>query len=436
MIREVPKERWDADALYDPDPTRPGKMVTKWGAFLDDVGGFDWRAFGVSPREAKATDPQHRLLLEVAWEAFEDAGIPLEAVAGTSCAVIAGLSICDYGKMYGRNLAAIDGYTQATNLLAFAPNRLSYVFDLKGPSIAVDTACSASLTAIDLACATLWSGEADLALAGGVNLILLPDALISQTKVGVLSPTGRCRPLDADADGYVRGEGAGVIVLKPLSRVQPGERVYACILGTAANHGGSAEWIMAPSPTAQEAVVRAACERACVDPTDVDYVELNGNGTKGDPIEARALAAVVSKARGADRSPCYVGSFKTNLGNLEAASGVIGVIKTALSLERAAIPPTLNFSSPNPAIDLDALRLAVPTKTTPWPRKEGRRLAGCTGFGIGGSNAHVVLASVEAEDLPQVAPTPDLPASLLPISARSEAALRSMAAAFAERLRD
>jgi amino acid adenylation domain-containing protein len=437
MVRDIPKARWDADALYDPDPTRPGKMVTKWGAFLDDVGGFDWRAFGVSPREAKATDPQHRLLLEVAWEAFEDAGIPLEAIAGTRCAVIAGLSICDYGKMYGRNLAAIDGYTQAANLLAFAPNRISYVFDLKGPSIAVDAACAASLTAVHLACATLWSGEAEVALAGGVNLILLPDAAISQTKAGVLSATGRCRPLDVDADGYVRGEGAGVIVLKPLSRVQPGEHVYACILGTATNHGGSAEWIMAPSPTAQEAVVRAACERARVDPTDVDYVELNGNGTnKGDQIEAHALAAVVGKLRGRDRPPCYVGSVKTNIGNLEAASGVIGVIKTALALQHAAIPPSLHFTSPNPAIDLEALRLSVPTKATPWPNKEGRRLAGCTGFGLGGSNAHVVLAGVEGEDLPRVPPAPELPAFLLPISARSEAALRSITAAFAERLRD
>ncbi len=443
MIGDIPADRWDAQRLYNPDPTKSGKMVTKWGGFLDDVAGFDWRAFGIPPREARNMDPQHRLLLEVAWEALDDAGTPFEAISGSRGAVVVGITTNDYGKLYGRNLDAIDGYTIPTNLACFAPNRISYFFNLTGPSLAIDTACSSSAMAIHTACREVWSGEADFALAAGVSLILTPDAHISMSKAGALSPTGRSRTLDAHADGFVRTEGAAVVVIKPLGQaVANGDRIYATILGSATTHCGRSDWIMAPVAAAQEEAISRACRVAGVDPRDIDYVELHGTGTiKGDPIEASAVGSVVGAGRDS-RDPCVVGSVKTNIGHLDAAAGICGVLKAALSLHHGEIPKSLHFESRNPAIDLDELGLEVATTHRPWPHSGENRLASVNSLGFGGVNVHIVLGGHEASP-----PEPAREARgatnqadgdealLLLLSARSEPALSELIGAYPRFLR-
>lgn len=470
-ISTIPDDRWDADSYHDPDHQAPGKMVTRWGSFLDDIDGFDWRAFGIPPREAKHADPQHRLLLEIAWEAVEDAGIPFERIAGRRGAVYVGIFTHDYEKLLGRQLDRIEGYTASGNTGAFAANRLSYFFDLTGPSVAVDATSASSALAVHLACRSIWTGEAEFALVGGVGLILTPDVHISMSRAGTLSPTGRCRTFDATADGIVMGEGAGVVVLEPLSQaLANGDQVYAVVRGTATNHVGRAEWIMAPTVASQQAVVRDALARADIAPSEVDYVELHGTGTlKGDPIEARGLGSVVGSGRPAER-PCRVGSVKTNIGHLNAAAGIMGFIKTALALHHREIPPSLHFHRANPQIDLPGLGLAVQTELTPWPEKPaGERIAGVTGIGFGGVTVHMVLSDIAPATVNQLDDHIDSPVTtgddnrsgeasaeviaassraassraassraapyLLPISARSEQASRALAAAYRERSR-
>lgn len=299
MVGLRPDRGWGD--VYDPNPFAVGKSVSRFGSFLDDVGGVDWRFFGISPREARSIDPQHRLLLEVAWEALEDAGMPLSRAAGARAGVFVGIMLNDYGRLYGRDLRAIDGYTAQNNTFAYAANRLSFYFDLHGPSVAVDTNCSGSLVALHQACRSVATGEADWALAGGVSLILTPDVDISMTKATALSPTGQVRAWDARADGFVRGEGAGLVVVKPLAAaLADGDRIYALVLGTAANHKGRGNWIVEPSSEAQRDAIVAACTAAGIGPEAMDYVELHGTGTpKGDPVEAEALGIVMA-ARPAD----------------------------------------------------------------------------------------------------------------------------------------
>ncbi|MCY1009272.1 beta-ketoacyl synthase N-terminal-like domain-containing protein [Nannocystis pusilla] len=427
-IVDVPPSRWDAAALYDADPQRPGRTLCRSGGFLPAVDGVDWRALRLSPREAKAIDPQHRLLLEVAWEALEDAGLPLEAVAGSRTGVFVGATWNDYARMQSRDRDRLDGYAAAGTPMAFAANRISYTFDLRGPSVALDATCSASLVALHQACQSLWSGDSTLALAGGVNLILAPDSAIIMSKAGVLSAQGRCRALDAAGDGFVRGEGAGLVALKLRSQLTASDRVYAYIRGVAINHNGRGPWIMAPRAEAQTAAIRDALARAAVDPADIDYVELHGTGfPQGDATETAALGAVLG---GAARSrPCAVGSVKTNLGNLEPAAGIASVIKVCLALHHGELPPTLHLERVNPTIDLAGLGLAAQTELTPWPRRE--RLAAVTTTSFSGVNAHAVLAGVD--------PSADLPASrgpwALPLSARDPRALRAHVQAMIDVLR-
>ncbi len=425
-VRPSPDRGWGD--VYDSNPFAKGKSVSRFGSFLEDVAGVDWRFFGISPREARSIDPQHRLLLEVAWEALEDAGMPVARAAGSRAGVFIGIMLNDYGRLYGRDLNAIDGYTTPNNTFAYAANRISFYFDLRGPSIAIDTNCSGSLLAFHQACRSVATGEADWALAGGVSLILTPDVDISMSKATALSPTGKVRTWDAKADGFVRGEGAGLVVIKPLSAaLAAGDRVYALVLGTAANHKGRGNWIVEPSSDAQKDVILTACGVARIRPEAMDYVELHGTGTpKGDPIEAAALGAVMA-ARAAGQ-PCRVGSIKTNLGHLDAAAGVLGLIKAALCIHHRELVPSLHFERANPAIDLERLNLRVQTTVEPWPETGAPATAGVTAIGFGGTNVHAILRGIDAV---RAAELPEEPSYLLPLSAQSDGALSALAERFA-----
>src|SRR5437588_3435052 len=359
-ITEVPADRWDISAYYDPHPGTPGKMSTRWGGFLEHVDRFDPHFFGISPREATRMDPQQRLLLEVAWEALEDAGLVAEQLAGTRTGVFVGISSNHYGQLQWSNHRGIDAYAGTGNALSIAANRLSYLLDFRGPSMSIDTACSSSLVAVHLACRSLWNKESTVALAGGVNLILSPGITINFTKAGVMAPDGRCKTFDARANGYVRGEGAGMVVLKPLSiALADGDPIYAMIRSTAINQDGRTNGLMAPNRHAQEAVLREAYKRAGISPGRIHYVEAHGTGTLlGDPIEAGALGTVLATDRPLGKL-CAIGSVKTNIGHLEAAAGIAGLIKVALSLRHRAIPPSLHFHEPNPYIPFSELSLYV-----------------------------------------------------------------------------
>lgn len=424
-IREVPAERWNIDDVYDPNASQPGKTVSRWGSFLDQIDQFDWRAFHLLPREVRHMDPQQRLLLEVAWEALEDAGLPLERVAGTKTSVSIGICWNDYLNLLTQNPSQLDAYTAIGNTKCFAANRLSYTFDLRGASSSVDSGCTSSLMSVYQACQSLWNGEASLALAGGVNLLLSPDMSIMLSQADLLAHDGQCKTLDERADGFVRGEGAGIVVLKPLSQVQASDRVYALIRGIATNHNGHNEWIIASNRQAQEDLLRTVYTKAGVNPADVDYVELNGTAfLQGDAIEAQALGAVLGNSEQRTR-PCLLGSVKTNIGHLESAAGIASLIKVALSLYHQQIPPTLNLHTTNPNIPLQSLHLAAQQEASPWPEKEGTPLAGVTALSMSGVNVHAVLAAY-----PLSAPAPqsnNQAVRLLPISARSEEALIAQA---------
>ncbi len=431
-IREVPADRWDADAFYDPDPSVPGTAVTRRAGFVSAIDQFDFQFFGISPRESAQMDPQQRLLLEVAWEALEDAGQVPERLAGSDTGVFVGISNSDYSTVRAGDLRLVDAYTGTGNALSIAANRLSYFYDFRGPSMAIDTACSSSLVAVHLACRSLRDGECSLALAGGVNVILSPALMINFTKARMLAPDGRSKTFDAGADGFVPGEGAGIVVLKPLSRaLADDDPIYAVIRGTAINQDGRTNGLVAPSRQAQEAVLAAAYRRAGLSPGAAQYVEAHGTGTfLGDAIEANALGTVLANGR-PPGSQCLIGSVKTNIGHLEAAAGVASLIKVALALQHRAIPPSLNFVEPNPEIPFDGLPVRVAQTLTPWPENGGRAVAGVSAFGFGGTNAHAVLT-----EAPQVRAAgrsgadhgvaPDR-AELLPLSARSPAALAALA---------
>ncbi|APE33579.1 hypothetical protein BOX37_05895 [Nocardia mangyaensis] len=417
-IGPVPSDRWSHKDV-------------RWGGFLDDVRSFDAEFFGISPREADHIDPQQRLLLELAWEAFEDAGVVTTELVGQPVGVFLGISTNDYGRLYYSTEDRIDAYTGTGNALSVAANRISYHFDFRGPSVAIDTACSSSLVALDAACAALRAGEVSKAVVGGANLLLSPALSINMGKAGVMAADGRCKTFDAAADGYVRSEGAGVIVVEPLSRaVAEGRSVYAVIRASATNHDGRTNGIMAPSRSAQAELLRSAYRRAGVRPGDVAYVEAHGTGTLlGDAIEATALAEVLADGR-APGGACAIGSVKSNIGHLEAAAGIAGVIKVALALRHGAIPPSLHYREPNPGTGLPCDTLRVVTNVESWP--DGVPVAGVSSFGFGGTNAHVVLAAAPADRAPEpTGPTAQRPV-LLPISANGAAALEALA----ERYRD
>ena len=431
-IREIPPERWDADSYYDPDSRAPGKMNTRWGGFLDGVADFDNHFFGISEREATQMDPQHRLVLELAWEALEDAGLPPSRLRGSRTGVFIGLSHSEYGIMLSSDLAQTDAFVGTGTAHCIAANRVSFLFGLSGPSVTLDTACSSSLVSVHMACQSLRCGESDLALAGGVNLILSPLGTVNLTKAGFSAPDGRVRAFDAKASGYVRGEGAGMVVLKPLAAARrDGDPVYAVIRGSAVNQNGASNGLTAPSGQAQEGVLREAYAQAKVSPGEIGYVETQGTGTPlGDTIEALALGNVLREDRAAER-PCAIGSVKTSIGHLEAASGIASLMKAVLALKNRQFPPSLHFETPNPSIPFAELPLKVQTQLAPWPESGEPRLAGVSAFGFGGSNAHVVLT--EAPAAQPVAATTGM--GLLPLSARTDAALLDLASGYVEFLR-
>ncbi|MFJ2743706.1 type I polyketide synthase [Streptomyces sp. NPDC087440] len=430
-VGEIPAGRWDHEAFYDEESGRPGKIYTRAGAFLDDLENFDHDFFGISQREAVAMDPAQRLSLQVTWEALENAGIAPSALAGSRTGVWMGTASWDWITAQLRHPEEVGAYTSSGAAASFIPARIAYLLDLRGPNIAVDTACSSSLVAVHQACQSLRLGECDMALAGGVNVVLSPLLMISQSQFGSVSRQGRAMTFSDDADGYVRGEGGGVVVLKRLSDAQrDGDRILAVVRGGAVNQDGRSAGITAPNGAAQRDVFRRALAAAGVSAGQVGYVETHGTGTRlGDPIEAEALADVYGRESG---TPLYLGAVKTNMGHLEAAAGIAGLIKAALCLEHGEIPPNLHFSRLNSNISFAGTTFEVPTKLTAWPQPEGPRTAGVSSFGLSGTNAHLILEQAPAV----VPPAGDTrrPASVLPLSARSESALAVLAGRYAEQL--
>jgi acyl transferase domain-containing protein/D-arabinose 1-dehydrogenase-like Zn-dependent alcohol dehydrogenase/acyl carrier protein len=435
-ISEVPSDRWDVDEFFDPEPGAPGKVVTRRAGFVDDVTGFDAPFFGMSTREVRLMDPQHRLLLETAWRAVEHSGTAPTALANTNTGVFVGLATHDYLGMASDELtySEIEAYMAIGTSNAAAAGRISYRLGLQGPAVAVDTACSSSLVAIHQACQALRLGECDLALAGGANVLLTPATMITFSHAHMLAPDGRCKTFDAAADGYVRGEGCGIIVIKRLEdAIRDGDRIRAVIRGSAINQDGASGGLTVPNGIAQQRVIAEALERAGIAPGDVGYLEAHGTGTSlGDPIEAQAAGAVLGAGREASR-PLLMGSVKTNIGHLEAAAGIAGVIKVILSLENGLLPQHLHFQNPSPHIPWDRLAVQVVKEATAWERNGLPRIAGISSFGFAGTNAHVILEEAPEETAqPAAAPSPveqpgDRRFSILPLSARTPAALVQVA---------
>ncbi len=434
MISEVPSDRWPRQAFYHPDPSVPGKSISYWGGFLEGIDQFDPFFFGISPIEAKYMDPQQRLLMELAYEALDDAGQIKDNLDGSDTGVYIGISVNEYSQLQFSDPLQINSHSGTGTALSIAANRISYFFNFRGPSMAIDTACSSSLGAVHMACQSIRNGECKMALAGGVNIILSPAHSIAFTKAGVLAPDGRCKTFDAQANGYVRGEGGGVIVLKRLSSaLADGDRIHALILGSAMRQDGRTNGLIAPSREGQEALLREVYQAAGILPSSVQYVEAHGTGTLlGDSMEAKALGAVFGKDR--KNGPCSIGSVKTNIGHLEAAAGIAGLIKVILTIKHRTLPASLHYHSPNPHIPFDELNLRVNDELSPWPSDSGPALAGVSSFGFGGTNVHLVVSDTgdinhSNESYDQI--NSSVPNSyLLPLSARSPEALKSIASDF------
>jgi acyl transferase domain-containing protein/acyl carrier protein len=433
-IGEVPSERWDSAAYYDPDPDAPGRISTRWGGFLSKIDCFDAAFFGIAGREAISMDPQQRLLLEVCWESLENAGYSPRGLKGTQTGVFVGIGSTDYHRiLLERGENAIDAYVASGSSPAIAAGRISYTLGLHGPSLAVDTACSASLVSVHLACQSLRGHECNIALAGGVNAVLLPDTTIGLSRAHMMAADGRCKTFDSRADGFVRGEGCGVVILKRLSdAIADRDHILAVIRSSAVNQDGRSSGITAPNGAAQELLLREALSVAGVQGHEVDYVETHGTGTSlGDPIEAHALAATYGLNRSASQ-PLVVGAVKTNIGHLESAAGIAGLIKAVLSLEHEQIPANLHFREMNPHIDWAGVPVRIPVEPVAWPRSVRPRRAGVSSFGFSGTNAHVIV-----EEAPEVAAAErerERPLHLLVLSARSEAALEQLGQRYGEAL--
>lgn len=434
-VGPVPPDRWDADAWFHPDLDAPGRMTTRWGGFLDDVRSFDPELFGIPHREARAMDPQQRLLLEVTHEALERAGIALDALAGSATGVMVGAHSYsdDYAALQLGNPESIDPHTATATGHSILANRLSYWLDLHGPSYTVDTACSASLVAVHLAVRSLRSGEVDLALAGGANLVLQPAPTVAFSKMRLFSPSGRCRTFDASADGIVRAEGVAMIVLKRLADAErDGDRILAVLAGSAVNQDGRTNGLSAPNGRSQERVIRAALADARVEAREVTFVETHGTGTRlGDPIEVEALAHVL----GEGDDPCWLGAVKSNIGHAEGTAGLAGLMKAVLAVERGMIPPNLHMTEPNPLFSLEGTRLRLATEGVPWS-PAGPRVAGVSSFGFGGTNAHVVVRQYDGVAAPRAATEPTPGPHLLALSAFRPQALKVLAQDYARRLED
>jgi len=440
-VSEVPPDRWNVNGYFDSDPDAPGKISSRYGCFLENVDRFDAEFFGISPAEATSMDPQHRLLLEVSWEALENAGQSPDRLYGGQAGVFVGISGNDYSQLLSmRDEAEIDSHLGTGISHSTAAGRISHLLGLRGPSMAVDTACSSSLVATHLACQSLRSQECELALAAGVNLVLLPETSIYFSKAKLLSADGRCKTFAASADGVVRGEGCGVVVLKRLADAEADhDNILAVIRGSAVNHDGPSGGLTVPNGPVQQALIRQALDTAGVDPLDVSVVEAHGAGTLlGDAIELGALGEVYCRGRPPE-SPLIVASHKTNLGHLESAGGITGLIKIVLELQHGEIPPHLNFDQPNPNVAWDNLSLRIPTERIPWPgngpsRFTVSRVAGVSSFSFSGTNAHLVVGeSPAAQTEPSSA---DPPLHLLTLSAKCQAALQELARRYADYLRD
>lgn len=438
-VVETPADRWSNERFYHPDPECLDSLVSKWGGFVDGLDQFDARFWGISPREAVRMDPQQRWLLQTAWEAIEDSGTAPSKLRGAEIGVFVGIAGNDFGGIQLPYHEVVDAYSNSGSTFSIASNRISYLLDLTGPSLSVDTACSSSLVAVWLACESIWSGRCRGALAGGVNALIAPHASIGFSRASMLSRSGQCYAFDARANGYVRGEGAGVVYLKRLIDAQrDGDRIYAVIRGAAANQDGHTSSMTVPGIEGQSAMLRKAYQVAGVDPRRVVYVEAHGTGTPvGDPIELTALGRVLGQDRSPDSS-IVIGSVKTNVGHLEAGSGIAGLIKAALVLHHGQIPQNLNFEQANPNIPFETLGLRVAAKPEPLPHPgEDLPIVGVNSFGFGGTNAHVVLeAAPRQEPAPSGARQQADRPLLLPLSARDDEALRKYAAAYRDCLAD
>ncbi|MGD1805493.1 type I polyketide synthase [Dapis sp. BLCC M126] len=431
-VGEVPSGRWDVDAYYDPKPDTPGKTYTKQGGYIQEVDRFDPLFFGISPREAVSLDPQQRLLLEVGWEALENAGIAPSTLRNSKTGVYVGICTDDYSERIKNDLTLVDSHFGTGNARSMAVGRLSHLLGLQGPNIQLDTACSSSLVTVHLACQSLRLKESNLAIAGGVNLILWPFGTIGRCQLKAVAPDGRCKTFDASGDGYGQGEGCGMVVLKRLSdAMADGDRVLAVIRGSAVNHDGPSSGLTVPNKMAQKELIQQALQNARIEASQVSYVEAHGTGTPlGDPIELESLAAVYGKNRPINQ-PLVVGSVKTNIGHLEAAAGASALIKVVLSLQNQEIPPHLHLKNPNPHIPWHQLPIVVPTAATPWKRGEQPRIAGISSFGISGTNAHIILEEAPLEVKSQEAKGKsedfsERPLHLLTLSAKTETALAEL----------
>jgi len=438
-IREVPRDRYDIDALYDPTPATPGKVYCRVGGFVEDLDLFGAGFFHISPREAEVLDPQQRWALEVGWEAVENAGHAHD-LAGSRTGVFLGVSMTDYGAAVARHTLHDNAYYGVGNTLNSVPGRLSYALGLRGPSLAVDTACSSSLVAVHLACESLKRGECDMALAGGVNALLDPGVTINICQARMLSPDGRCKTFDASADGYVRGEGCGIVVLKRLSDAERDrDRILAVLRATAVNHGGASSGFTVPNPAAQADLMRDTWKAAGIGPADLDYLEAHGTGTSlGDPIEIEAIDTALASGRDAGHK-LPIGTVKTNIGHLESAAGIAALIKVIVCLENEALAANLHFKNPNPHIAWDKVRVAVVDRTRPWRRGARRRVAAVSSFGLSGTNAHAVVAEaperIASPGAPAAAPAPaERGAHVVNLSAQDDTALRALAGRMADHL--
>ncbi|WP_174259318.1 SDR family NAD(P)-dependent oxidoreductase [Myxococcus xanthus] len=426
-LTEIPSDRRALQGLYDPDPSRPGKLSMRRAGFVDEVDRFDAEFFHISRREAEGMDPQQRFFLEVSWEALEDAGIPPHHLQGTRTGVFAGVHAKDYAFVTGGGLEKVSAHYSTGVDASYVAGRLSYLLGLEGPSMAVDTACSSSLSAVHLACQSLRTEESTLAIAGGVKLILAPQLSVFLSKAGALSPSGHCRTFDRDADGMVQGEGCGVVVLKRLrDAVRDGDRILATIRGTGMNHDGASGGLTVPNVGAQEALYRRVLQRAGIEPGQVDYLEAHGTGTRlGDPIELDGVSRVYGASRPSER-PLWIGSVKPNIGHTEAAAGIAGLIKAVLVLQAGEVPPSINFEHPTPEFTWEGSGLAVPRARTSLAEKDGPHRVAVSSFGMSGVNAHALVEAYAEATHAAVEAGP----YVLPLSARSEPALRTLAASW------
>ncbi len=433
-ITEIPSSRWDIDQYYDPDPDAPGKMATRWGGFIDDIDRFDPQFFGISPREAVTMDPQQRLWLEVSWEALENAGYSPDQLFGSKTGVFAGICNNDYPQMLiSGDINQFDAYLATGSAHSVVSGRLSYLLGLQGPSVSMDTACSSSLVALHLAVQSLRAGDCQMALAGGVNALLSPNITVTLSRAKMMASDGRCKAFDEAADGFVRSEGCGVVVLKRLSdALADGDHILAVIRGSAINQDGRSNGLTAPNGPSQIAVIRSALANAGLEPRDVDYVETHGTGTSlGDPIEVQALGAALAPGRAED-DPVMIGSVKTNLGHMESAAGIGGLIKLVLCLQNEAIPPHLHLNQLSSYIPWEELPVTVPTGLTPWRAGDQPRIGGLSSFGFSGTNVHLIVE--EAPPQPVVESPVERPAHILTLSAKSENALQALAGRYEQHL--